>query len=94
MKRDLRSDRGWTIVNSLLRLCRIVAATAVIVYYATPLRMAASEHKYTDSKFVYATAVSSASLATVLSVLMISPGKQSRAISVLFVWEWILDFSG
>ncbi|RMZ80541.1 hypothetical protein DV737_g2951, partial [Chaetothyriales sp. CBS 132003] len=71
-------------------LCQIIAAAAVIVYYATPLRNAASEHKYTDGKFVYATAVGSASLATALSVLIIPPRKQIRAIPLLFVLEWIL----
>ena len=48
----IQFERGATLFNTVFRLCQMVGAIAVLVYYATPLNRAAKEHKYTDGKFV------------------------------------------
>lgn len=81
---------GWTIINSILRLFQIIGAIVVIVYYGSILDQATKQHKYADGKFVYATVVSSASLATSLVLLFMPWVNQTKANSVLFVWETLL----
>ena len=45
-------EHRFTYWNTAMRIGQMAGAIATLVFYATPLRHAANQHKYTDAKFV------------------------------------------
>ncbi|KAJ9652285.1 hypothetical protein H2198_008460 [Neophaeococcomyces mojaviensis] len=91
--RGRTSGRGWQFSNIWNAICRfilIIFACVVIGYYASDLRAAQKEAKYSDSKWVYAVVVGCMAAITAFIFMIISIFVQYRACAILFPWEWIL----
>lgn len=79
-----------TVVNLFVRLCQLVGAIAVCVYYGRILGDAAKHNVPADSKWVLATAVGAISGLTAMVYMFWSVFLEFRAIAILFAWDTIM----
>ena len=85
--------RGFSAPNLAsiaLRFLQTVFALAVIGLYAQDLRRAAQQHKYADSKWVFAVATASLSAATGIVVGALVAWAGFASVSIIFPWDGVL----
>ena len=79
-----------TVVNGCVRLCQLVGALVVCVYYGSILDKALKNNVYGDPKWIFATTVGGISGATALVYLLWNFFLEFRAFSVLFAWDTVV----
>ena len=79
-----------TLFNLFGRLCQLVGAIVVCVYYGRIVDKAVKNNVYGDSKWIYATTVGAISGLTALAYMLWSLVLEFRAIALLFVWDTII----
>jgi hypothetical protein len=81
------------ILNLLYRTLQLIFAVAVIGLYAQDLRKAHLEHKYTDSKWAFATAIGTLSAATaIVYMIPMVPKRLCTPWDILLFFLWIVVF--
>lgn len=79
-----------TLLNLFARLCQLVCALVVCVYYGRVVNKAVKNNVYGDPKWLFAVTVGALSGLTALIYMVWSLVLEFRAIALLFAWDAIL----